>query len=66
MTSMPGNREPRLAAIKSSSGTSVAPPSPIFTKRPSSSFGTFTRASTSVPWSGSWSVTARLKERFEM
>ena len=48
VTSMPGNSEPRLAAIRSSSGTSVASPAPIFTKRPRSSFGTFTRASTSV------------------
>ena len=49
---MPGKRSSRLAAITSSSGTKVSPPSPIGRKRRSSSFGTLTRAATSSSFSG--------------
>ena len=64
-TSVPGKSASRLAAITCSSGTKV-PSAPTATKRPSSSFGTFTRATISTSDSGSRSSTARLSERFEM
>ena len=63
---MPGKRSSRLAAITSSRGTKVSPPSPIARKRRSSSFGTLTRAATSSPFSGFRSRTPMLSDMFEM
>ena len=61
---MPGNSTPKLRAMALSSGTSRR--SPMAMKRGSASLGTFTRAKTSSPDSGSRITTAWLSDRFEM
>ena len=63
--SMPGNSASRFSAIRSSSGTNVAP-SPTGTKRGSISFGTFTRANVCTPVTGSRTSTPSDSERLEM
>src|SRR4051794_8732759 len=62
-TSRPGNRCGRCAAMRSSSGRNVAPPStaPTGTNR-GTLLGTFTRAKCDAPASGSRTETARLSE----
>ncbi len=61
---MPGKSASRWRAITDSSGTKVL--SPRSTNRGSTSFGTFTRANSSVSVTGSRSHTAMLSERLEM
>ena len=61
---MPENSSLRWRAITSSSGTNT--PAPIDRSRGSTSRGTFTRANSSSPPTGSRSQTASESERFEM
>ena len=65
---MPGKSASRLAAMTSSSGTSVTVPGSPSTarKRGSISFGTFTRAKLVAPPAGSRTSTASDSERLEM